>query len=288
MRIVRTISCALLAILLLPAALLAGRGDELVHASLVADVSAIQPGESFRLGVAVKIDPSWHIYWKNPGDSGLPTRVKLDLPAGFTAGEVQFPVPRKLTLPGDIVNYGYEDQTMLIVPVSVAKDVAIGSTANLKAKISWLVCQEMCLPGKADVEITLPVAAQAQPVNREAFDQWSKQMPERDAREYVDEPWLVRSGNRQFEFKLSWKRAVTDVDWWPGNNDPLTVRGVKVQTRDGATLLSFGVQAVDVPHPPDLVRSLLVFTLDGQRHAAKLNIPLPKGWAAAEASSVSK
>jgi DsbC/DsbD-like thiol-disulfide interchange protein len=288
MWIARTISCVLLALVLLPGALFAARGDELVHPILVADVSAIQPGESFRLGVAIKIDPSWHIYWKNPGDSGLPTRVKLDLPVGFTAGEVQFPVPKKLTLPGDIINYSYEDQTMLIVPISVSKDVSVGSTANLKAKIIWLVCQEMCLPGKADVAITLPVAAQSQPINRDVFDQWSKKLPERDAREYVDEPSLVRSGNRHFDFKLPWKRPVTDVDWWPGNNDPVTFRDMKLQTRDGATLLSFGVQAVDVPHPPDAIGSLLVFTLDGQRHAVELNIPLPNGWAAAEASSVSK
>src|ERR1700722_18633836 len=80
-----------------------------VKAELLADVSAIQPGKPFWLGVRLMIDPSWHVYWKNPGDSGLPTRVKLTVPDGFTAGAIQFPTPNRFQQPGNIIAFGYED-----------------------------------------------------------------------------------------------------------------------------------------------------------------------------------
>jgi thiol:disulfide interchange protein DsbD len=165
--------------------------------------------------------------------------------------------------------------------------LAIGSGVEIGAKITWLVCQEMCLPGKADLTITLPVAAKAQPANRDAFDRWSTQLPERDATQYINSSNVSSSG-RHFEFQLTWKRPVSDVDWMPDKNDPITVLNAKVQAQGGATLLSFDVQAIDAPNPPTTIRSLLVFNNDGRRHAVELNIPLPNGWAAAGTSSVSK
>jgi DsbC/DsbD-like thiol-disulfide interchange protein len=297
MRIARIINCALMAILLAPAAIFAARGDELVHAILVSDVSAIQPGQPFRVGVSIKIEPSWHIYWKNPGESGLPTRVKLDLPPGFTAGDVQFPAPKKLVLPGNIINYGYEDQVMLIVPITPPKDLVVGSGVDIKAKVTWLVCQDMCLPGKADALLHLPVGAQAQPANRDAFNRWSKQMPATDSERYVEPPVpqnltnvsVADAKHRHFDMKLSWKRDVRDVDWMPDNNDQATVRNVKVQTKDGVTLLSFDVDPGDAPHLPQAIRSLLVFNdADDQRHAVELNVPLPLVWEGSIESGVSK
>src|ERR1700722_3147986 len=79
-----------------------------VQAELLANTSAIQPGKPFWLGVRLTIDPGWHVYWKNPGDAGLATRVKFTLPNGFSAGPLQFPTPHRFDQPGNIVAFGYE------------------------------------------------------------------------------------------------------------------------------------------------------------------------------------
>ena len=80
-----------------------------VTGKLLADTSAIQPGATFTLAVTLTIDPDWHIYWTNPGDSGTPTQITFDLPTGFTAAPVQFPLPIQFNQPGDIVGYGYRN-----------------------------------------------------------------------------------------------------------------------------------------------------------------------------------
>src|ERR1700685_4419029 len=68
-------------------------GKELVKPSLISDVSAIQPGQKFRVGILYKIEPGWHIYWKYSGDSGIPTKIEWQLPAGFTVGDLRWPLP---------------------------------------------------------------------------------------------------------------------------------------------------------------------------------------------------
>src|SRR5687768_7951944 len=113
MRIIPTILAPLLGLLAAPA--LAQPNQDLVKAKLLADVSAVKPGEAFTVGLRLSIEPGWHVYWTNPGDSGAPTSVKLKLPAGFKAGPVQYPVPIRFNQPGDVLGYGYEDELMLTV-----------------------------------------------------------------------------------------------------------------------------------------------------------------------------
>src|SRR5688500_19515152 len=94
------------------------KANELVQAQLLADVSAVKPGEEFTLGVLLKIKPKWHIYWKYPGDAGLPTTVKWKLPDASAAAspqpELRFPLPVRFDQPGDVVGYGYKDEVLLM------------------------------------------------------------------------------------------------------------------------------------------------------------------------------
>jgi len=185
----------------------------------------------------------------------------------------------------------------LIVSITPPKDLVVGSQVDVKAKVTWLVCQEMCLPGKAELSLQLPVGAQAQPVNRDEFDRWSKRLPATDAARYLDPPApqsltnvsAADTKHRHVDLKLSWKRDVRDVDWMPDNNEPATIRNVKVQTKDRVTQLSFDVDAGDATHLPQAIRSLLVFNdADSQRHAVELNVPIPLVWEGSVESSVSK
>jgi thiol:disulfide interchange protein DsbD len=102
-------------------------------------------------GLYFKLEPGWHIYWKNPGDAGLPPHVAWTLPAGITAGPMQFPAPKRLPL-GPLMDFGYENEVLFPLKLHVAEGVKAGPV-TLHAKVDWLVCQERCIPGKAELEV---------------------------------------------------------------------------------------------------------------------------------------
>ncbi|MBX3469902.1 MAG: hypothetical protein KF878_23755 [Planctomycetes bacterium] len=132
-------------------------GDALVKARLGSEFGAVWPGRETTLAVVLEVDPGWHIYWKNPGDAGMPTTVRLDLPPGLEAGEVQWPAPERFVHEG-IASYGYEGAVTLLVPLRAAADLAAGAV-TIEGRVDWLVCNpDGCLPGGADVAVRLHVA----------------------------------------------------------------------------------------------------------------------------------
>jgi len=133
-----------------------------VTAELVADQTALVPGTTTTVALRLAIAPGWHTYWRNPGESGLPTTLAWKLPPGFAAGDIVWPAPRALPA-GPLVNYGYEGNVLHVVPLTVPDDAQPGSTATLAARADWLVCKETCIPEGADLTLALPVAAQADP-----------------------------------------------------------------------------------------------------------------------------
>lgn len=142
--------------------------DKNVEARLVASVSTVQPGVPFTLGLQFTIDRTWHTYWANPGDTGIPTSLNLTLPEGFTAGPLRFPVPKKFITDYGFgvkeAGFGYE--TSVIHPMTITPPATLtpGQTITLSGKAGWLMCDpNTCVPGKADLSITLEVGASAAP-----------------------------------------------------------------------------------------------------------------------------
>ena len=133
-----------------------------VQVELVADQAAVAPGGVVHVALRQVIEPSWHTYWRNPGDSGQATTLAWTLPYGWTAGDIVWAPPRKLPLP-PLMDYGYEGQVLLPVALSVSKDASVGRSVTLKARADYLVCQQVCVPEGADLSITLPVARAATP-----------------------------------------------------------------------------------------------------------------------------
>lgn len=127
-----------------------------VEAELVAENTSLQPGGENWVALRIVPEAGWHVYWRNPGDSGLPTSIQWTLPAGITAGAIVWPHPQRETL-GNIVNYGYTEQTLLLVPLEIGGDA--GSPVDLKAKAKWLVCKDLCIPGSAELSLSLPLAS---------------------------------------------------------------------------------------------------------------------------------
>src|SRR3954463_5015839 len=152
-------------------------GRELVHANLLADVSAIVPGHPFTVGVRLQMVPNWHTYWQFPGDAGIPTEIKWKLPDGWKAGEIRWPIPLRLVEPGDIHIYGYHDEVLLMQEITPPASLT-GSSVELPAEVSWLVCEKICIPGGANLKLELPIAAQNQPANEEIFSRFRRSVPQ--------------------------------------------------------------------------------------------------------------
>lgn len=128
--------------------------DGHTEVELVSEVNTFQPGRPFWVGIHMKIDPDWHTYWKNPGDAGLPTTVTWELPSGFTVGDLHWPLPQTFQWQG-LVSYGYEGKVLLLALLRPPEDVPFERRFILKAQVSWLECNEVCLPGKAAVALEI-------------------------------------------------------------------------------------------------------------------------------------
>ena len=115
----------------------------------------VGPGKQVWLGLQIAHQPEWHTYWKNPGDSGLPTVLEFKLPAGIDPGEIAWPTPIKIPI-GTLANYGYEGVVLLPVPLRVAPSFD-GTQLDIKLKASWLVCKKECIPQEGDFALSLPV-----------------------------------------------------------------------------------------------------------------------------------
>jgi thiol:disulfide interchange protein DsbD len=162
----------------LPVSTLHGQEEPHTLATLLADVEAVQPGADFTVGLRLRMDPGWHTYWKNSGEAGLPTYVEWDLPEGFEVGEIIWPVPEKHIEAGNILTFGYADETMLLIPVSAPATLEPGSRITLKGQASWLECLDICVPGSANLELTLPVLdGPAPPANTALFEKYRTELP---------------------------------------------------------------------------------------------------------------
>jgi thiol:disulfide interchange protein DsbD len=147
-----------------------------VEARLVADQNAVVAGEVLRVGLHLRHDREWHTYWRNPGDSGLPTQFNLKHPDGFSAGEIAWPRPSRFLIP-PLANLGYDRDVLLMRSVSTPGQL-VGQAVRFETTAQWLVCREVCVPGEAKLSLTLPVAEKSAPgADAWLFDDAEKQLP---------------------------------------------------------------------------------------------------------------
>ncbi len=151
----RLFSVAVLAVLLPAFSFAESPEIQPVRVQLVAQNTSIRPGDPFLAAVHFKMSPGWHIYGKNPGDTGLPTTVSWDLPRGFTVSELPWPALQRFTLQG-IASDGYGGEVSLLSRITPPADLSSGNV-TIRAHATWLACRIECTPGKADVSFSLPV-----------------------------------------------------------------------------------------------------------------------------------
>jgi len=128
-----------------------------MQVALVAEAAAVAPGQSVRVALRLRSDPGWHTYWRNPGDAGSPTEITWRLPAGVTAGPIDWPAPLVIR-EGDAVIFGYEGEVLLPTTIRVPADAEPGRELTLAASAYYVVCREICIPGEAELTLSLPVA----------------------------------------------------------------------------------------------------------------------------------
>jgi len=142
--------------LCLPLHAIASNSEELeryTNVKLVAEKNAVSPGETITIATEINLAPHWHIYWENPGDSGLPVTIKWDAPEGFEISDIDWPTPDKISYE-ILVNYGYYNQAILLQSIKLPETLPEGKIA-LTAEIDMLVCKEICIPESETVSINL-------------------------------------------------------------------------------------------------------------------------------------
>ncbi len=158
MTCLRVLTFCLILLGLAPSALAEPVRSPHVASQLVSQTSGVAPGSTVYVALAQTLDKGWHTYWRNPGDAGEATTLAWTLPTGWHAGDPVWPTPKRLPV-GPIMNYGYEGEVLLPVPIQVPINAKPGQTVTLAVKAQFLVCADVCIPGQAALTLALPVVA---------------------------------------------------------------------------------------------------------------------------------
>jgi DsbC/DsbD-like thiol-disulfide interchange protein/cytochrome c biogenesis protein CcdA len=129
-----------------------------VSASIITATNGLDNDSPTRIGIRLQAPPHWHTYWRNPADSGMPTKITLTLPEGYTQSAVYWPVPQRI-ITSDIISFGYQGDTvfpLVITPPRTPKTHSGFNMASIKATVEWLACNEICVPESADLQLLLP------------------------------------------------------------------------------------------------------------------------------------
>jgi thiol:disulfide interchange protein len=291
-----TRTAAILSISICLAAFAADAAHTQVRLILSADIA--RPGDTVLAGVDMKMEPGWHTYWKNPGEAGMATKIEWQLPPGVTASEIQWPLPEKLP-PAEVTTYGYDDEVMLIVPLKLAADLKPGPL-DLKAKVSWLECKEVCIPGSGDIEATLNIGSETKPsADAGTFESWQGKIPKPPGNlpgNLNVHAWWEKPTNGDMRpltiecvfAPSSIQPKIDNVDFFPDASDQFGVQGTteNLPAKAGEIRLRKLVQKFSGDWPKE-VSGVLVIQLVKQynsRNGYEVNLPIADKAPAGETS----
>lgn len=244
---------------------------ELVQARLVSPAAEVAPGQTLLVALEQRIKPHWHTYWVNPGDSGQATSIDWQLPAGSTAGPIQWPVPTVQAI-GPLVNYGYEGQVALLVALTVPADAKPGARFAPQAEVRWLVCKDVCIPQQVSLGLDLPVAA----VTREGPDaaqirEWQAALP-RPA------PFAVALTAAPQGMRLSWPGPGLSKAWFFADTWGAVAHSAPQPFALQGERASLDLPAGEQPLAAGkLLSGVLVVTSPAGEQAYSVSAPMPEG-----------
>src|ERR1700722_5939564 len=258
-----------------------------VKARLVSEVNAIGPGQVFWVALELEIRDGWHTYWRNPGDSGQATSLAWQLPPGFTAGDIVWTTPHRFEI-APLVNYGYAKHAVHLVQITAPKDLKAGAPLTLAAKASWLVCSDVCIPESADLQLKMPLSAQAgslDPAESPLFtaarsDLPSAQPAATSARIHGDQ--LVITLGSEWGAMLSQIRSLSFFPYAEGGIEYATPQKL-TRTKDGVELsMKVGYQ----PPKAGAIRGVLVATEQNGTQSDTVPIEIAADFSGAGADTV--
>jgi thiol:disulfide interchange protein DsbD len=249
---------------------------------LILSAETARPGDTVLAGLHLKMEPKWHTYWKNPGAAGMATEIKWELPPGITAGEIQWPLPKKMP-PDEVTTYGYENEVVLIVPLTLAADLKPGPL-NLKADLKWLECKEQCIPGKGSVAATLNVSSETKASSDVAvIESWKDKLPRHDAASAFRGTWEKPTSDdtrpliiaNQSSSGADKNIKYDSVDFYPDANDQFEVQAsVEVLSAFSADLRLRKVVKKFSGDWPKEISGVMVVEANGQRFGSEVKIPI--------------
>ncbi len=233
-----------------------GAPEKHVDAELIAATDAVVPGQALTVALKLKHEHEWHTYWQVPGDSGLPTRIEWLLPAGFTAGPIEWPHPKRLPA-GPLVNFGYEGETLLLTTIKVPADLPVGGKVTLAGKAEWLECKDVCIPGSSDIALTLPVKAAAGPsASAGLFDATRSRVPQPLAG--FAGQGTIDGARIKLSFALPAGKAATRLEFFPVEEGRIEAAAPQVLKREGDAVELYLTAAQPVKADAKAIKGVLV------------------------------
>jgi thiol:disulfide interchange protein DsbD len=238
-----------------------------VAVELIAEKAAAVPGTVLTVAVRERIEPDWHTYWANPGDSGEPTSIAWTLPEGFSAGPILWPLPHVIEV-GPLAEYGFDGEILLLTDIRVPHDAK--DSVTLAAKVSYLVCKDICVPEAADVQLTLPVANEAEPsgfAQEVASAREALPVPLTGSASYAANP--AKGALRlTAAAQPALFQGVTDVRFFPLTWGPVSNSAAQPWAVSGGAL-TLDLQQGDSKETPEKLEGLLVLTKGSGEGARK-------------------
>jgi thiol:disulfide interchange protein DsbD len=231
------------------------------RADLVSEVARVAPGEPFTVALRIRMDEGWHSYWKNPGDSGEPISIDWSLPPGVEAGAFEWPFPHRIDA-GPVTSYGYSDEVLLPVRITPPDSLRPGTTLELAGRAEWLVCADICLPARADVDLTLPVGPAAQAGEGAAAIAEARSRLPRAAKDWAVEA-ARSSGSYTLALRPRGKQAghrpeLDGAAFFPAEKSVLDHAAPQPLSRQGDTYLLALQQSPYAQSPVDTLRGVVV------------------------------
>lgn len=252
-----------------------------VEATLVADVTAVRPGASFRAGVLLRMQPGWHVFWKDPGEAGLPTHAELRVQSQFTVGPLGWPTPVRFRQPGDLVGFGYADWVLLASTIQAPPELTENREVPLRARVEWLTCEETCEAGEADLELLLSVNDAPHAEREELFASWQRRLPV--GADAPDRPVsivvrreIVGDDSTRYDVEMNWTDTPENLEWFPVADAVLQLHDATTLQTETESRLSFLATRVSDPGdmPVRLETVLAYLDANGVRRSVELPIPL--------------
>jgi thiol:disulfide interchange protein DsbD len=235
------------------------QGKQLVTAELLAETNAIVPGKPFTVGLLLRMASGWHTYWKFSGDAGLPTELNWKLPPGWKTGEIQWPIPLKTIDPGDIETYGYENEVLLIQEVTPPSNID-SSSMKLVAEANWLVCEKICVPGSATLQLDLPVASTSQAANTDLFARYRRLLPQKwPGANVASAEWSRVGSDVRLKISSETLAKYPAVDFFPLPERETIVGHPAIQSRNGNEIV-FRIPLESAPKNLSSMAGLVVFS----------------------------